>query len=568
MLRPEWIGSLAALALFANPGAEAGSVKVVYSEIPTSATSAVPGALDSAGQPVNTTWLAIEEVVVSHDGSMWVIKGRTTQATTNDSILVLGSGLAGTMFCQDGQPFKGGTTGELYDFFDTPVPVAFDDNNRIGFSARAKGGVASMFEKVVLFDGVGHTIAHQMGDPALGLIDVPANPTGDELFGNSINGLTLFNDGTFQFTNTPITNCHSSRYPALFRGGVSFKQSGVSTIGGEVWDNFGLSDAGATPDGAHWFAEGDTENANTAIDGILVVDDAIVMREGSPVAGTSVIFADAFFTRMLSNGDWFSRGDDPADNDWAVRNNVMIARTGDPIVAGSTETWGVSFSGLTGNRVGDWVLTGNTSETDVNKDNVLVMNGQRVIAREGDPVDVDGNGAFDDDAFIASFQPNDLQLTDDETLYYLVTLRNGAGTVIGDAFLVDTLCGATVSYGAGCAGAGGFIPVMDLTGCKAAGGNVTLTIEQGLGGSYAVLVLGLGQASLPMAGGCTLLVSPLPDVITVPLGGVGAGAGSIAFPTVLPADIPSLTFFMQAFVADRAHFWGFSNSAGVEVTID
>jgi hypothetical protein len=226
---------------------------------------------------------------------------------------------------------------------------------------------------------------------------------------------------------------------------TKFRQSGIDPIGGETWDNFDYDDCGGTASGLHWFAKGDTENPNTAIDGILAVDDAIVLQEGMPVAGSAVTMADVFFTRMLANGSWFCRGDDPLNNDWAVRDGVLLAKTGDAI--SMTENWGDAFSAFTGNQVGDWLLAGNTDNPDTTKDLVLVLNGNIEVAREGDPVDLDGNGMFDDDVSLNSFQPNDLHLTDDRRIFLLVTLRNGAGTSLGDGFLfIDDFAGPGVPY--------------------------------------------------------------------------------------------------------------------------
>ncbi|MCG3126935.1 MAG: hypothetical protein CHACPFDD_01790 [Phycisphaerae bacterium] len=426
--------SVCCMAVVVASAASANDIEVIYTEIAGSPTAVVPGAKDAVGDPAFAEWSAIEDLSISPDGAEWMVKGRTNQGSSLDSILVLGAGTSGNAFAQDGQPFQGGVTGELYDFFDSPGPASWNELGEIGFSARARGGDSAVFEKVVTYIGGVHTIVLQMGDDALGLVDNPVGSSGDEKFGNSIASVFLLNDGaTLGFVNTPITNCHSSRYPAFFMGDTSFRQSGISPIDGEVWDSFGLSDAGGTPDGAHWFAEGDTENANTAIDLILAVDDDIVLQEGSPVAGSGVTLADIFFTRMLTNGDWFSRGDDPSDNDWAVRNGVLVAKTGDEIAAG--EHWTAVFSAFTGNRLGDWLLAGSTDIGDANTDNVLTLNGTLVLAREGDALDVDGDGSFDDDAFIASFQPNDMFLTDDMKVYMLLTLRNSAGSGIGDAFV-------------------------------------------------------------------------------------------------------------------------------------
>jgi hypothetical protein len=407
---------------------------IIYTEIATHSSGVVPGAKDAGGNPVVTNWLAIEDLSMRHDGGEWMVKGRTTQATSLDAILVDGSGLAGTAFAQDGQPFQGGVAGEQYDFFDTPGPASWDDAGNIGFSARAKGGVSTTAEKMVRVVGGVHTIVLQQNDPALGLVDLAPNPSGDERFGNSMGSVQLLNDGTHRFVNTPITNLHSSRYPAFFKGNTSFRQSGVSSIGGEVWDNFVLDGAGGTPDGAHWFASGDTENPNTAVDGILAVDDVVVLREGSPIAGGgSPLMAAVFFTRMLNNGDWFARGDDPADDDWAVRNGTLMAKTGD-LISGA-ESWGATFSGFTGDRLGNWLLNGVSNNADPNLDEVMVYNGSTILLRESDPIDLDGNGLYDDDVFLRSFQPNDVFLTDGGDVYFLATLKNAAGTNLGDAFL-------------------------------------------------------------------------------------------------------------------------------------
>src|SRR5262245_56400859 len=204
----------AAFALIASNGARGADLEVIYSEVATDPSSTVPGALDAAGQPADTDFLALEDLVLSHDGTQWVVKGRTTQVTTLDSILIFGSGATGTMFAQDGQPFQGGLAGELYDFFDTPSPMSWDESNNLAFSARAKGGLTSVKEKVVKVIGGVHTVVFTESSPTTGLIDVPANPTGDELLGNSIGSVQLLNDGGVFFGNTPIQNCHSSRYPA------------------------------------------------------------------------------------------------------------------------------------------------------------------------------------------------------------------------------------------------------------------------------------------------------------------------------------------------------------------
>jgi hypothetical protein len=248
-------------------------------------------------------------------------------------------------------------------------------------------------------------------------------------------------------------------------------------VDGETWDTVDLNGSHGTPDGVHRFIEGDTENPDTAIDDVLAVGGVVVLREGSLVPGSSLVLAEVIFTRMAPSGWWYSRGDDPNNDDWAVVGDAnavagprtgavaaAVAVTGDPIDgSGSGETWGDALGAFNGNSNGLWVLAGNTSAADPFSDNVIVLNGQRVVVREGDPVDIDGNGLFDDDAFIgrgneafSSFAPNDLFLTDDMQMYFIAHLRDGAGNDLGefgtggDAFLrLDVSCPADITGPAG-----------------------------------------------------------------------------------------------------------------------
>lgn len=132
-------------------------------------------------------------------------------------------------------------------------------------------------------------------------------------------------------------------------------------------------------------------------------------------------------------------------------------------------------------------------------------------------------------------------------------------------------CSSTVQYGAGCAGSGGFVPTLDLLPCPAQTGQpVQLVIDDALGGTYGLLVFGLGQGFTPMDSGCALLVQPLlTPILTLPLGGAGAGNGSLILSSALPAGLPTpFSFTMQFFTADSGGAASFANSAGLEVSVD
>ncbi len=435
--------SCAILGAFA-PAAIAQNVQVIYTKIDSSPTSDINGALDLAGMPAASKWRAIEDFSIRRDGGDWVVKGRTRLGSDVETILVRGAGASGTMFCQEGQPFQGAAAGELYDFFDSLSPVSYDTTGNIGFSARARGGVTTDNEKVIIVSTGGvHTQVLQQGDLYVGLTDIPANPTGDETVGNSIGSVQLLDNGEVFFGNTPIGNCSSTRYPAIFRSNTGFRQSGVSPIGSETWDSFDFDGCGGSSNPAFWFAVGDTENTNTAIDKIMVVNDVVVLQEGSSVGGSSLLMGDVIQASMSFDGTWCARGRDnsgtsTAAPDFAVRNGVLIARTGDSVDGGS-ELWGDSIYAVAVNSSGDWAVMGRTNSVNLAGDDVLVLNGV-VILREGDPVDVNGNGLFDDDAFVgrgtntlAAFAANDLAIADNGDVYVIIQLRNGAGMDLNDA---------------------------------------------------------------------------------------------------------------------------------------
>lgn len=433
-----WVGFGAAVgvALVMSGGvrSSADEIQVIFSEVTGHPTATVPGALDLAGMPLATEFKAMEDFVVSPDGTQWLLKARNTAGSDLETMMLLGGGVSGTILAQEGQPVAGGVAGELYEFFD---PVAgFNDNGDYAFGARARGGVSSVKEKVIKFDG-SFSIVVQESDQAFGLTDDPVGNSGDELFGNSLNSIHLLNDGSVGFAAITISNISSTRRPALFYDAGAVLQSGVTSIGGGIWDSFDSNGFRTTPDGTHFLVRGDDEGSTTT-DDLLAYDGTVVLREGSMISGSSVVVDGIFDSRLAADGAWFSRGDDASNDDWAVRSGTLVAKTGDPIVTGSLENWGDIFLAFNGNAAGAWVLAGNTDGGDPNTDSVIVLNAELVVVREGDPVDLDGNGMFDDDAFIgrgnsslSAFAPNDVVLTDDNVLYFVAPLRDSMGNDLG-----------------------------------------------------------------------------------------------------------------------------------------
>lgn len=126
-----------------------------------------------------------------------------------------------------------------------------------------------------------------------------------------------------------------------------------------------------------------------------------------------------------------------------------------------------------------------------------------------------------------------------------------------------------LTYGMGCAGSGDFIPGLSACGSPIPGGNITVNLIAGLGGSSAFLFVGNQQASLPIGPTCTLNITrPIGPLGPYALAGSGAGAGSMALPATIPPTVAGGTVAtLQAFVADPGVSRGYSNTSGLEVTV-
>lgn len=171
--------------------------------------------------------------------------------------------------------------------------------------------------------------------------------------------------------------------------------------------------------------------------------------------------------------------------------------------------------------------------------------------------------------------PPDIDTMVPDHVWNEVRLQSGgSGGVPGfefdDIVIASENAPAVFSYGAGCAGFGGFTPKLAVTSAlpPTSGGPFDVALTDGLGASTALLFVGFGQAQLPLSPGCFFnIATVIPSPITLPLGGTGAGDGSITIPTTLPAGLTGLIFNLQAFVIDPGVPRGYSSSPGLQVEV-
>jgi uncharacterized repeat protein (TIGR01451 family) len=374
-------------------------------------------------------------VFASGDGSYWVITADTDFAdATMDRLMLRGQGESFEVAAREGVTEP--SPAEVIGNFDGVIGV--NNSGDFAFGAPLTGGNESIVKSV---SGVLTVVARET-------LDVPGIP--GAAFGGTSNGTTIQNDGTVSF--------HTNLLNAVPEGDVVLSDDAAMLVarenvtipgnqGNGATDTYRIIDSGSalgqgcfvSGDGKHSCLRGFVGAADTD-DLVLVVDGNVVIQEGFSLPGSSLpgIVSAINMNYMAGDANWYSYGSNGDGQDWAVRNGVLLASTDTETFPGSGESFddGVfaqTFFMAIGNTSGDFIVGGLTNATDVNTDAVLVLNNERVVLRENDPVDLDNNGIFDDDAYVHIFRDDFAFVTDDGFLYVAVRLRNSAGICAGPA---------------------------------------------------------------------------------------------------------------------------------------
>ena len=435
MRKRSLIAFSAAGLLIPAASASAQVPRVIYSDIITSSTSDVPGL---PGVKFET----FDRPFSSPDGSRWIFSAITDIATTGtDEVIVLGGGLSGSVVVQEGVTQVAPPATELVGLIDLRLWVT--NAGDFVYATNTDNPVTTADEVIGRRAGGVYDVPAREGDPAPGLPGVT--------IGNNVHSGFLADDGRVGFLSTALLGTGTTTNDsAAFFGSTVVAQEGVTIPGNQAgggtatWQLFDFEGFYMANNGATHLLRGDT-NAATG-DDVLVYNGNVVLQEAEIIPGsgfTSPIATGGSVEDILTpNGDWFSRGPNADGIDWVVRNGTVLASTDTPVPGGlpgetfDDASFAATFFSMTGNSVGDYVYGGVTSNPDLNANAVLVFNNALVLLREGDPVDVDGNGVFDDDAFISVFNNEDAFLTDDLRYFFTADLRNAAGTAIGQAFIV------------------------------------------------------------------------------------------------------------------------------------
>ena len=425
MKNPAKIATLAlfscSLATLAQATQNPLSVDVVFSEIanhPSSILAGVPGVqINYVGPPS-----------ISPDGSHYGVHvGVDSFIFESDEYLVLD----GTVLVQEGSIPSWSPGGLEISWFQPGFKV--DNSGTLTFAGELQTFPSGSFDFLASINPSGTYQLEALEGTQL--VGAPAGWMAQDL-----DGVVQTNAGIGYHSYT-LGVPQGQRYMFMLDGNV-FLQAGATAPGGqltglnEAWDVFSRHRFETTSDSLQYVVDGTIQGSNDT-DDVIVRNGLVVAQEGFPLPGDDpqrIVTNRLWAWHMADNGDWMAGGGyengQSGDIDWIALNGKEVAREGQPITADSPLIYRDLFFSATCNAVGDYLIGGrvqapNTSNT------VLVLNGNRLIAQEGDPVDLDGNGLFDDNLFYANFGSGGPVLTDDRRVLFNGEFRNAAGTNMG-----------------------------------------------------------------------------------------------------------------------------------------
>ncbi|GJQ30064.1 MAG: hypothetical protein HBSAPP03_19480 [Phycisphaerae bacterium] len=384
----------------------------------------------------------------SPSGNRWVLAADTDAPTTIDAVVALGDSAGHQVVARENTfPLLPTIPANSFSPFAIDPVLAVDDAGRWAMSGIDNRPTTTDDGYVVMWNGAAYQLIAQEGGalPAMG---------GGVNFGSLRGGARLSDSGSVLFAASLSgggVSPGTDQGVLALSGAWGVARKGVTIPSGQrlgnafAYTGFDLGGnpalaAGSDATGTRFIASGTVaDSAN--FDRVVVVDNVVVVQEGVPLPGFSSPAAGGApvqSIRMEASGDWFVMGSNADAQDWVFRNGVVIARTDNEIIAGSGERWSqltlpTTFLVATQSSTGSIILGGATNHPDPLRDSVIVRDGVEVLLRENDPIDLNGDGIFNEDLYIRSFVLNGTFLAADGSLVALVHVRNGdAARCVGD----------------------------------------------------------------------------------------------------------------------------------------
>lgn len=427
-------------AVFSAAVAQSITPVVLFSNISTSPTSNVPGL---PAQFALGTTTQFDRPFVSPNGLWWAFRAQTTLPSTENEIILTGQYMSrsGALVVAREGTATGFDGSVNFGLLRTTLGV--DNLANVAFAADTTWPTGSD-DVVVKWTG-GQTLIAREGEPIPGMPGIG--------YGNLHNAVHVLESGQVRFRSAGLVGAVSQQ---VLLSNTSISSGSIVAQAGDVpgnqlvgpaqsMENFTSDRFRSDATGANVIYNGDLTGP-TPTDLVMVFNGNVVAQEGvplpnSPFAENVSSFSGDAGSQQVSNngGHYVFRGSNGITNDdWVVLDGAVIARTDQPITPGNTELWddtpfAANFFLNCVNSNGDYVVGGTTNSPNANANAVIVLNGTTVLVREGDPVDVDGNGLADDDAFVSVFNNDDAVLLDDGRFMFFADLRNSGGGSIGQA---------------------------------------------------------------------------------------------------------------------------------------
>lgn len=432
--------------------------RVIFSEIPTLASSDVP---DVPG----AKFTAFERIYGSPNGRNLVFSADTGLATTEDEVVLVKRGSsAWRTIAREGTPVPNGLAGENWGIFDQSMAI-----NDAGATVGSNNTSAATTVDEVVYrqnaDG-SWVVPIREGDG----VDGVAGAT----YGLTINSCQINSDGTANFLAVSLLGLPTTADTyCLLTDGSAFavREGDAAAPLTDLWQFIDSDDFRTANDGLDYLVQGDTNNPSTAIDDVLFYNGAVVIQEGAilPGSGFTSNVLNVVEPFLGSNGDWFARGNNADMEDWLVRNGTVVVTTDDEVPGGikgelfDDTSFTACFFLTVSNNNGDYAFGATTNNPNIDEDAVIVfvpggnLANARVVLRQGDRVDLDGDGdALDDDARIDTFNNDDAVLRLDGKYIFSALIETTANIDLGQALMVvdltvgipgDMNCDGIVSVG-------------------------------------------------------------------------------------------------------------------------
>ncbi len=409
------------LALCSTESRAEGELEVIYSSISGHASNQVPG---MAGVEFGPSSASFFELFVSPDGTHWAIKAFVDLPNNENEIYLID----GQVALQEGQLTS-------FGFF----PASLERRIQISDTGKAVFANGHLLpNNVVTIDasGSGEVVARE------GALIGGYGELDGAVWGEYFHNVTIDRDGRIGFVAARIEGLltGTAHDQAMIFNEVVLARKGITVPSGQVGTNEPWSSIGGwseiAPNGNRSAIGGQINPGSGALS-VYSIDGDVVIQEGVPFAGGNFT-ESSWFTRsgriFDPAGNWYLRGLNlPSRQDWVLRNGLVMAYSqgNDEIIPASGEHWDDvhfddCFRAATGDGLGNYIIAGET-DAPVDSNEVVVLNGSRVLCRENDPVDLNGNGLMDDDAFVSGFDSGSLYLLDDGSLFMLLWIRDAQG---------------------------------------------------------------------------------------------------------------------------------------------